>query len=127
MIFQYQYFQPEADADGRTILSDFELGDEAIFERPFQPVFRGTMGKFQNDGSEIPKPATEKDFMQIAELAFMIHNADDRPRGQEIRSMSVGDVVLVTGDGIQEALQVDGIGFRTVEVVEIDHRLRVIR
>lgn len=30
-----------------------------------------------------------------AERAFVIHNRDDRPRGKEIRSMSVGDVVVV--------------------------------
>ena len=127
MVFTYQYFQPKADAEGRTVLLSFELDEDTISERLFQPVFRGAVGMWEKDGSAVASPPQIKDFYTIAEALFISHNADDRPRGQEIRSMSVGDVLLITANRIQEALQVDSMGFREVEVVEIDHTLRIIR
>ena len=127
MLCTYQYFQPEADKDGRTVLFDWELDEaEELQERRFVPVFRGTVSLYEQDGKTAAAP-TDKDFRNMAELMFMLHNADDRPRGQEIRSMSVGDIILFTGNGVQEALQVDGCGFRDVEVVEIDHAVHIIR
>ncbi len=34
--------------------------------------------------------------LETAERAFVEHNRGDRPRGREIRSMSVGDVIVTT-------------------------------
>ena len=46
MLCTYQYFQPEADKDGRTVLFDWELDEaEELQERRFVPVFRGTVSK----------------------------------------------------------------------------------
>jgi hypothetical protein len=50
--------------------------------------------------------------MAAAELVFTEHNRDDRPRGREIRSMSVGDVVVLYPEGrAAVALFCAGIGF----------------
>ena len=58
------------------------------------------------------------DFRPIhaAEYVFALHNADDRPRRHAIRSLSVGDVIEVTGGWSKtwHILRVDSCGFATV-------------
>lgn len=48
---------------------------------------------------------------QSLEHLFALHNADERPFGRKMRSMSVSDVVVILKDGATTAHYVDSFGF----------------
>lgn len=51
---------------------------------------------------------------QSLESLFALHNADDRPFGQKMRSLSVSDVVVLIKNEIATAHYVDSFGFTPV-------------
>lgn len=66
--------------------------------------FGGRFTLVWTDERKIPAGGTAG---RLAEHLWVTHNMGDRPRGREIRSMSAGDVLVLTicyGDGTRETL-----------------------
>lgn len=78
----YLYYQP---AGGRLTLAPY-ASEDVQPEAAYEMVYEGDV-RVEDDASDI----------DTLERIWLTHNADERPRGQEIRSMSVGDVVEVDG------------------------------
>lgn len=62
---------------------------------------------------------------KVLEHLFKIHNADNRPRNQEIRSMSVGDIVVIERDyGDNKTVKsyiCDSFGWKQIEFDRYNH------
>lgn len=63
-----------------------------------------------------PLSIEAKSAEEAAETAFWLLNADARPNGQEERSLSVGDVLLIDCYGERTCLQVDILGMSKVQL-----------
>lgn len=65
------------------------------------------------------------DETQAAEEAFEWFNRDDRPNGRNERSVSVGDVIVLSGhDRLRRFMAVEGVGFRQVQRLDVIKGLR---
>lgn len=106
---KYDYLQG-MDGDGRMILPFLHnpADDERLI---YVHVFRGEI-----EGSDSA--------LATAEGAYLRHNRDDRPRGREIRSLSMGDVVVVHAPDGPKVLLCVTVGF--AEIVDEDARERLL-
>ncbi len=89
----YTYLQPTPDADGRNML-------DPGFDPPpefYVIVVQGTV--------RIDDGASDE---HILEAIWQANNIDSRPRGQEIRSMCIGDLVIVQG----QIYRAEVVGFK---------------
>lgn len=82
---KYRYYQPKPNEYGRTIIG------------PGERVSKWEPGYHLVYNSELHTPKTDAE--AVLEEIFFLHNRDNRPRRFEIRSMCVGDVVVLEGHG----------------------------
>jgi hypothetical protein len=94
---RYEYFQPVPDEKGRT-----------MYVMPYDDLSQYTYHKVY----EAEATVEHLPFMEVLEFIWTQHNRRDRPRGQEIRSMSVGDLVRING----ELWMADLAGFKKFDV-----------
>lgn len=111
MKLHYQYYQPKPDAHGRNMVM---LGIDKPTDWTYCEVYNGEV---VTDSNVLSLSTDPNDFPvnNTLEEIFAIHNRDNRPRGREIRSMSVGDIVVIHG----EVWLVESIGFKKLEGADI--------
>ena len=96
---KYAYYQNvEKDAEGRPLgFFGYQPGQQLLFIERGEVEFAGSVTSLLED-------------------LFGLHNMDDRPYRKKVRSMSVGDmVILELADGPQ-AWVVDHVGWKKVEL-----------
>lgn len=77
-----------------------------FFPKPFQPAAFGVVSLVDNTAGDLNSP----------EQVFAHLNADDRPGGQSVRSLRIGDVVEINGR-MQQVLE---MGWREVPAAEAE-------
>lgn len=104
MRYAYRYLQP------------FRLSGEPTLHVPgLAPSGKG--GAHDFEFREVERGEIEADSPHTAaEQLFLIHNRDNRPRGREIRSMSVGDILVIDGT----AWICETVGFRPLAPQETE-------
>lgn len=90
----------------------FHVLEGQTFERAnYTNVYNDIVTREQFDGID--------DDYKVLEYLFAMHNAGNRPRNQEIRSMSVGDIVVIQrgyGDNKNvKAYVCDNLGWKEIE------------
>ena len=102
----------------------FHVLDDQTFEREnYKYVFGEIITREQF--------ADVDDDNKVLEHLYTIHNANNRPRSQEIRSMSVGDIVVIerrnrkyfgdAGEKVVKAYVCDDFGWRQIEFDRYNH------
>lgn len=96
----------------------FHVLDDQTFEREkYTNVYSDMITREQFDAID--------DDIAVLEHLFAIHNADNRPRRTEIRSMSVGDIVVIQrGYGenkIVKSYVCDNFGWKQIEFDRYNH------
>lgn len=105
----YTYYQPlgpVGEERGGFMLTP---GLDTPADHRYIPVYEGTVTH-----------RDEQDLMIALEAVWATHNAGDRPRGREIRSMCVGDICDLGEYGVWV---VDMVGWRRIEEREIPELL----
>ena len=96
----------------------FHVLDDQTFEREnYKYVFGNIITRVEF--------ADVDDDNKVLEHLYTIHNADNRPRNQEIRSMSVGDIVVIErGQGINKTVKsyaCNDFGWKQIEFDRYNH------
>lgn len=96
----------------------FHVLDDQTFERgKYTNVYNDIITREQFDAVD--------DDIAVLEHLFAMHNADNRPRRTEIRSMSVGDIVVIQrGYGenkIVKSYVCDNFGWKQIEFDRYNH------
>lgn len=96
----------------------FHVLDDQTFEREkYTNVYSDMITREQFDAID--------DDIAVLEHLFAMHNADNRPRRTEIRSMSVGDIVVIQrGYGenkIVKSYVCDDFGWKQIEFDRYNH------
>lgn len=96
----------------------FHVLDDQTFERAkYTNVYNDIITREQFDAID--------DDIAVLEHLFAMHNADNRPRRTEIRSMSVGDIVVIQrGYGenkIVKSYVCDNFGWKQIEFDRYNH------
>lgn len=100
----------------------FHVLDDQTFEREkYTNVYNDIITREQFDAVD--------DDIAVLEHLFAIHNADNRPRRTEIRSMSVGDIVVIergnhfgeNDEKIVKAYVCDDFGWKQIEFDRYNH------
>ena len=96
----------------------FHVLDDQTFEREkYTNVYNDIITREQFDAVD--------DDIAVLEHLFGIHNADNRPRRTEIRSMSVGDIVVIErGHGDDKTVKsyvCDNFGWKQIEFDRYNH------
>ena len=96
----------------------FHVLDDQTFEREnYKYVFGNIITRVEF--------ADVDDDNKVLEHLYTIHNADNRPRNQEIRSMSVGDIVVIErGHGINKTVKsyvCNDFGWKQIEFDRYNH------
>jgi hypothetical protein len=98
----YQYLQPIKDERNNTTLIPYwESSDflSLIRHRTYAVVFNGTFNMVDETMPERKNktPDSPEDFEFVLDAIYWAHNRDDRPKNKEIRSMCVGDLIMLLG------------------------------
>lgn len=99
---QYTYLQPIPDEQGRTVLLNADESAGRIYTVVFEGLCPDAVGH---------KPRLE--------AVFALHNRDLRPLRFNIRSMSVGDIVILSPDVCPVAYICDSVGWKKISVRDI--------
>lgn len=99
---QYTYLQPAPDERGSTVLLSAEESAGRIYRKVFEGLCPDAVGHRA----------------RLEEL-FALHNADLRPLRFNIRSMSVGDIVIVSPDVCPVAYVCASVGWEQIDHADI--------
>lgn len=101
----YEIYQIGRETDAQYLFCDYEYAKPYVKATDYHRVYAGMLAK-------------ETDLEKL----YILHNRDDRPLAQRIRSLSMSDIVVTHRDDESKAYYVDRVGFR--EVPDLAEKLK---